>query len=578
MRISVSVFLLIFSISLWAQTSNPGAPGSRPFFPPVPADSSDTGEITVSRRYLDWAEREYAAGRTAEAIAALERGSDYGSVSSDILYFLALLYSKTGKSRFIILENCRRALETNRWESYNAETARLLEAETLSGLRRFDDALKVLDRCDEVSYKTQYQRLLALRGIAASYRTEGEFTRTLGFVMDQFPRETDPVRLLFDYASRIEQKENIRPLIDLALRRLPVLVETDPELGYMAVPFLRNKEDARIYTASYRASGNPDPASLPAAVNLGLLSGSLAVKELFAWRTVNDIAAAAQGKNQPVLKKDLIITINSLLRTEEDRSSLRRNLLQFSGVIVEDRDNDGIVEAWTTYQEGMIQNYRYDADQDGEADLIVTFAQGLPASAEITLASDSKTFVSRSMTSNKKVLLRWERYPAVLNAELDGKRYIPRPLDYFYTPFRFIPLVLKGPDYPEREALPPVLTEQSLLSFSVVFEQPSADFPGGIERVELSGGIPLKSAVFLDNKKVSETEYRSGRPVIQYLDIDLDNRMETRRRYDPDVPYKVLSTESDWDGDGMYEYEERLQEDGTIKKSWDYNRDGVRNE
>jgi hypothetical protein len=36
----------------------------------------------------------------------------------------------------------------------------------------------------------------------------------------------------------------------------------------------------------------------------------------------------------------------------------------------------------------------------------------------------------------------------------------------------------------------------------------------------------------------------------------MDGRMETIRRYDPDIPYKVLSTESDWDGDGNYEYKE----------------------
>jgi hypothetical protein len=36
----------------------------------------------------------------------------------------------------------------------------------------------------------------------------------------------------------------------------------------------------------------------------------------------------------------------------------------------------------------------------------------------------------------------------------------------------------------------------------------------------------------------------------------------------------VLSTESDWDGDGFYEYAEILQDDGSIKKSWNFTRDG----
>jgi antitoxin component YwqK of YwqJK toxin-antitoxin module len=121
-----------------------------------------------------------------------------------------------------------------------------------------------------------------------------------------------------------------------------------------------------------------------------------------------------------------------------------------------------------------------------------------------------------------------------------------------------------------------VITERSLLSFSNILEQPSPDFPGETERIELSGGIPVRSTVYVNGKKVSETEFRSGRPHIQYLDLDMDGRMETRRRYDPDVPYRILITESDWNGDGTYEYAETLQSDGSIIKSWDFNRDGIR--
>jgi hypothetical protein len=226
----------------------------------------------------------------------------------------------------------------------------------------------------------------------------------------------------------------------------------------------------------------------------------------------------------------------------------------------------------------MIQEYHYDADQDGTADLVITFAQGIPASAEITLGLDNAgpALSLNVLLNRKKALLRWERYPAVLNAELEGKRYIPRPLDYFFTPIRFISLVLGGPNYPEREGIMPVLTERSLLSFSVMMEQPSVDFPGGTERIELAGGIPVKAEVFFKGMKVSETEFREGRPVIQYLDLDMDGRMETIRRYDPNEAYRVLSTESDWDGDGIYEYAETLQSDGSIRRSWDLNKDGIR--
>ena len=557
MRAFVPVLCLLFlPASLFAQ----------PILPPVPAEErlfSGTGDIAIARRYLEWAQGEYAAGRIDEALAALERGADYTDVSSDLSYFTALLQSEAGYfSRFLVVEKCRLALETDRWEQFTAEDVRLLEAKILTELRLFEEALNTLRYCDPEKYVTQYRQLLALRGLAQVYGSEVEFLNAISLILDRFPRETDPVRILFDYASRRESTDRLRPLIDLALRRLPVLLDTDPELAYMAVPFIYDRELARTYVASYRAVGNPNPASLIPAVNLGLITGNQAVEELFSPGAVLD--------------RELIVVINSLLRTGSERELLLRNLLRFSGVITEDRDYDGIIEARITYQNGMITDYLYDSNQDGVADLTIFFAQGLPSYADILLGFSGGAVFSSNNMHNTKALIRWERYPAVLNADLGVKRYIPRPLDYYYTPLRFAPLVLGGPDYPLLDDSSWIITERSLLSFAIILEQPSLDFPEEIERIELSGGIPIKSTVVIDGKKVSETEFRLGRPFIQYLDLDLDGRMETIRRYDPDVPYRVLSTESDWDGDGIYEYAETLQSDGSIKKSWDFNRDGIR--
>ena len=524
---------------------------SAPVLPSVPSESplfSDTGDAAIARRYLEWAEREYAAGRAAQALAAMERGADYAAASSDISFFLAKLRSTEGRSRFLVLEACNLALETDRFEYYSSEDARLLGAKTLSELRRFEEALNILERCDSEKYETHYCRLLALRGLVRANGDETELLRAFAAAMDRFPRETGPVRLLFDYAAGVEpedalrQRDTLRQLIDLALRRLPILAGSDPELAYMAAPFMWNREEARRSVGSYRALGNPNPASLPIALNLGIIPGMQAVEELFAFRHSAPNTVSMQG--QAVLNRELIAAVNDLLRSDDERNYLRRNLLQYSGVIMEDRDNDGIGEVWTTYHEGMIREYRYDADQDGEADAIITFAQGIPSFAEIILAAGTAPSSTASSSSEKeKALLRWERYPAVLNAELGEKRYIPRPLDYFFTPVRFTPLVFGGPDYPEWEDSP--ITERSLLSFAIILEQPSADFPGETERVELSNGLPVKATVFVGGRKASETEFRLGRPVIQYVDLDLDGRMETTRRYDPDVPYRILSTERD---------------------------------
>jgi hypothetical protein len=331
--------------------------------------------------------------------------------------------------------------------------------------------------------------------------------------------------------------------------------------------------------AAYRAAGKPNPASLPAALNLGLVDGKAAVEELFVPQMPEELRYLLA-----VLDRDLVVSVWTLLRGTEERAYLNRNLLQFSGVITEDRDNDGIVETSTVYQNGMIREYSCDQDQDGLEDLFVRFAQGLPSEAEIALAGDGEEVLPLGTESRISALLRWERYPAVLATELEGQRYIPRPLDYFYTPFRFVALVPVNGNassdtlvFPAREDPLPVLSEKSLLSFAVILEQPSEEFKGGIERIELTDGLPLTSSVILEGKIVARTEYRLGRTYIQYIDLDLDGRMETVWHYDPTVPYRVVVSESDWDGDGIFEYAETFQsDDGTMKKSWDRNRDGIR--
>ncbi|MDR2470732.1 MAG: hypothetical protein LBD09_01310, partial [Treponema sp.] len=111
------------------------------------------------------------------------------------------------------------------------------------------------------------------------------------------------------------------------------------------------------------------------------------------------------------------------------------------------------------------------------------------------------------------------------------------------------------------------------LSFSGAVERPSGKFPGGLERVELDAGIPLRSTVYLEGRTAAETEFRAGTPLVERLDLDLDGRLETIRRYGPGGV--LLLSESDWDGDGIYEYAENPAE-GRMRKSWDLDRDGIR--
>jgi hypothetical protein len=62
--------------------------------------------------------------------------------------------------------------------------------------------------------------------------------------------------------------------------------------------------------------------------------------------------------------------------------------------------------------------------------------------------------------------------------------------------------------------------------------------------------------------------------------MDMDGRLETIRRFrrsdfPPEDTGELMSSESDWDGDGIYDYGETYEGDRVIR-SWDMDRDGVR--
>jgi hypothetical protein len=159
----------------------------------------------------------------------------------------------------------------------------------------------------------------------------------------------------------------------------------------------------------------------------------------------------------------------------------------------------------------------------------------------------------------------------VLEAEQEGTRYLPRPLSFFFAPLRFRELCGSGLLYPEEE-FQGGFSRRSLASVSLLIERPGREFAGGIERMELEKGIPLRAREYLGEALVSETAFFQGRPRFQFLDLDMDGRMETARRFrenpppprageggEDDLPPfldhsgEIEYAESDWDGDGIFE-------------------------
>ena len=500
-------------------------------------DDFPTGDRAVADRYALWIKDVVDKGQWSEALAALERASDFADVSSDISYLLALVRSHEGKGRGTVLQALNHALFVDRWKIYDSESARLLKAETLIAVRAYQEALTVLSLVG----RSPVQAGLSLRILAA--HEPDEFLRYMTNTLDRYPRESGPVRIFFSFL-KAEDKAGRRPgkdeleLLELVIRRLPVLLLNDPELSWMAGPFMRDRAEAKRLVMAYRAVNAPKLESLPAALQLGAIDEETALEELF----------ASGGKaGEKALDRALLDEVWELLRRQEARSLFRRNLSSYTGVITEDADCDGIPEVRVEYRAGMLKQYTYDADQDRIPDLTVYFEAGDPRRALAFIPPEIAAGGAR-----QEVAVEWERYPAVLKMELGGVQYIPRPLDFHFSPLKFVDLWNSELLFPERDPLVPPLTRRTMVSHVYRIERPSLEFSGGTEVVELAQGIPIRAREYVGDLKVSETEFLRGRPQLQRLDLNFDGRIDTVRRFRK--VYRPMEIDELWDYDRDIEF------------------------
>ena len=519
------------------------------FFTVVPgagvlyAQPAGTGEPAMAERYVLWAKDKIDNGLWGEALAGLERASDFAGVSSDISYLLALVRFHENMSRGSVLEALEKALAVDTWGLYGSEAARLLKAEILIALRAYPEALAELSRVSRSPEEAE----LTLKALVF-FRPE-EFRRYMANTLDRYPRECGPVRVFFSYlknediAGRNPGREDLE-LLELVTRRLPVLLLKDEELAWMAAPFVRDRGDARRLVSAYRAVNEPVPSSLPISLWLGIIDDETAIEELF----------SAGGGKTP-LDLDLLTEIWGLLRREETREIFRRNLSAYSGVITEDADWDGIPETFAEYREGILVSSSYDVNQDGVPNLAVYFEAGNPSRGQVLIPPDA---VGQNSANAGRAAVQWERYPSLLEVELNGVRYVPRPLDFYYQPFRFIELWRSGIQFPQRDPLCPPLTRRVLVSHSLRVERPSLEFSGGREVVELNQGIPVRAREYVGELMVSETDFLRGRPQLQRVDLNLDGHIDTFRHFKRD--FRQTELEELWDYDREIDYTVTIEE------------------
>jgi len=574
---------------------------------------AQSDDLEAAQRYVRWIQQAIDSENWHEAQIAITRASDFESVSSDIPFLHADFLIKQLNSPVNVIFYLDKALAVNRWVSHNRNQALFLKAGQLIIIRDHNNAVDCLNQIDNASLTFEksadiaHLRLLAFRGMASGF-TPGydhvnalaQFRSLVLSTMDRFPRDSRPLRIFLEYArNKSPQMSNLPEgdlnLLELVLRRTPFLLDTDPELAWMASHFIRDLSEARRLVSAYRSGGIsnarnrdfiPHHGSIPAALNLGLLGDNEASDELFSGgRSFNNpLPPFLKSGGNPVLDRDIITDVYNLLRSEEGRSYFTEKLLSFSGFIFTDEDKDGYFDSFARYDSGVIQSFEYDPEQKYASDFFIIMEDGVPDFAMIRLAG-----------RNYNAFINWERYPFVEQAVLGNPVFEPSEIIKFGPAvFRFAPVtfnVLGGSGRYEGLLFPVPdhryieLTYRTLIAFCTSITRSSPEIDGADEIFYLTGGVIRQAVEILNEKTVSITDFERGFPVRQRIDLDLDGRMETTRLFrraplnytwDDLLNYRNLieSSESDWHGDGRFKTKEVYQLDGSVVYYFDMNGSG----
>ncbi|MCL2211847.1 MAG: hypothetical protein FWB95_07995 [Treponema sp.] len=575
-RLFFIIFLFIFSLGVYAQ------------------DNSIRSDVETAVKYLQYAQGFVDKEQWNDAYNAVIRASDFKDVLSDIPYLTAVLQLKAGNAgRVDAINNLNDAISVKHWEIYSENHALLFMAEQQIIIKDYQGAINSLDRISErgelannltteshaqIRADAAILRLTALRAMACGYNEGYDYVLALTqfrshvlSAMDRFPRDGRPLRIFFEYArNRMPSlNEMSEPsdlyLLELALRRLPFLLESYPDLAWMASALIWDLDEARRLTGAYRAVNYPHPSSVPIALNLGLIDDDTAIDELF--------ASAEEGKIKIISRENAVDTYN-LLRSEEGRASFTEKLNSFTGIIEFDADYDWYADTYVTYKSGSIEKFQFKNNLFNYCDYTVNFD------------INNSPIMCNNYISSMDIF--WERYPSVKKIVSGNEEFLFGPVFLQYTPLKFTQIGgsddMEGLIYPEF-ADHGVITRRALLSFCSNIIRPSAEIEGAKETIYMSRGLIQQVIEEIGGKQIAVTEFQRGLPVIQRIDLDQDGRMETIRQFRrPPSDYVwenlldyrrlISSSQSDWRGDGRFMTKEVYTLDGSVVYYFDMDGSG----
>jgi len=485
-------------------------------------------------------------------------GATYDPAMADFPYIEALSLSAQGAPRADIIERLESSLAPELfWRSYTKDSALLLCAREYAETCRYPAALSRLAGLTEPdSADADYVRILCQYGMG---RKE-EARRLVDLALDRWPFDSRFARVFFIHEVTNAASALSVKTASVILSRLYLWENEDRLLLILSVPFESDPAVRERNIRIYRGMGKTDAPGTPAAATPDPLSAIYALE--YGVITEADAVAEILSAEKTGISLSNLTELCRLSGAAELRKAIAARLDSYEGIITDDANGDGIVDARVQYRLGRPVMAVFDRDQDGYADYTVTCELGAPSA--IAGRKDNP-------------LITYDKYPSVRTV-LDGNReYTIKPLALSWAPVAWVRQDFKLGGLPfytiKLTGTETALTERLLINSAAFFTEPATDRPGAQVRFTLEAGVPVSSESRENGKAYAWTTWKAGFPSQSKTDRDGDGYFETTMNYA--AGGRLASVLVDRNANRRNEYREQYAADGTVTKQWDSDENGI---
>lgn len=508
----------------------------------------------------------YAEGRYSEAMFQAELGAGYAPKIADFPYLKALCANLLAEPQIYCLSYLNPAFASDMaWYRYGIEDARLLAATLNLKLKRYDEALRLVN---SISFEVSDASLIkaaSLYGLSRQREAENVILSSLDrhSFDPRFPKlfliqEKDRKKTTFtkNVASRI-------------LENLYVWKDNEPILLPLSVNFENddkvNRRNLKIYRemhTHFLPSYTPEELflvgeSILSNINYGVLSDEASIRELFSLKVeIKDLSTDKKTAINAVYKEHLL-QLSKIVGNSEARELIKGILSNYSGVVLEDENKDGILESILYYKSGRPDLALFDRNQAGYPEFIVQCNFGIPKTVFI---------------GDVPYTLTYDEYPFVSSIQMKDDFFQMRPRSFKWQPFTLERLRLMLFSDVEKHKSFFVLTLNSSIkemtdsTLMHVATYKECVFGDEKERMFYDRGEIISCERRIDNVVISLVNYKNGKASIKKSDVDRDGYFEKLEEFDDDGNVGKISI--DFNKDGVFEYNETYGKNGTIRKEW----------